>query len=77
MPADKYKAAMLKQRLVASWRLLGKRPFGHPKFASGRRKNSMDLSADCRETYIEKLGCLNFGQNGQGLRTLANSRAKF
>jgi hypothetical protein len=30
---------MLKQRLVASWRLLGKRPFGHPKFVFGHAKN--------------------------------------
>jgi hypothetical protein len=34
--AGKLKAAMLKQRLVASWRLLGKRPFGHPKFVLGQ-----------------------------------------
>ena len=27
---------MSKQRLVASWRLLGKRPFGHPKYDFGQ-----------------------------------------
>jgi len=36
MRKGKLKAAMLRQRLVASWRLLGKRPFGHPKFVFGQ-----------------------------------------
>jgi hypothetical protein len=36
MHAETLKAAMLRQRLVASWRLLGKRPFGHPKFVFGQ-----------------------------------------
>ena len=31
---------MLRQRLVSSWRLLGKRPFGHPKFGFGHAKNT-------------------------------------
>jgi hypothetical protein len=33
---EEFKAAMSKQRLVASWRLLGKRPFGHPKYNFGQ-----------------------------------------
>jgi hypothetical protein len=36
---DTLKAAMLKQRLVASWRLLGKRPFGHPKAVFGHAQD--------------------------------------
>ena len=35
---------MLRQRLVASWRLLGKRPFGHPKFGFGHAKNTTNDS---------------------------------
>jgi len=38
LATKKLKAAMLKQRLVASWRLLGKHPFGHPnRLRAGER----------------------------------------